>query len=137
MALEIFLYHFRTCCGYSACSLWSKEHTQNNFECISLTKITFGNKMRRDASFWHLKQYFLVYFYYHEARYRVITNYQKLASLRILFPKFIFVGDIHSKLFFLCFLDPRKHAEYPQHVLKWYRKISKAICRIWSKFNEN
>ena len=44
MALEIFLYHIKTCCGYSACSLGSKEHIQNNFDCILPTEFDVENK---------------------------------------------------------------------------------------------
>ena len=64
---------------------------------------------------------------------RVSVKYQKLPHFRFLFKIIVSVGHMGPKLFSMTSLHPREHVRYPQHVMKCYRTLSKAI---WSEFNK-
>ena len=61
------------------------------------------------------------------------TKYQKLPPFSFLFKIIGSVGHMGPKLFSMTSLHPREHVRYPQHVMKCYRTVSKAI---WSEFNK-
>ena len=66
-------------------------------------------------------------------RSEVSTKYQKLPPFRFLFEIIVSVGHMVLKLLFMTSLHPREHVRYPQHAMKCYRTVSKAI---WSEFNK-
>ena len=69
----------------------------------------------------------------HTALIRVSTKYQKLPPFRFLFEIIVSVGHMGPKLFSMTSQHPREHVRYPQHAMKCYRTVSKAI---WSEFNK-
>ena len=61
------------------------------------------------------------------------TKYQKLLPFHFLFEIILSVGHMGPELFSMTSLHPREHVRYPQHAMKCYRTVSKAI---WSEFNK-
>ena len=61
------------------------------------------------------------------------TKYQKLPPFSFVFKIIGSVDHMGPKLVSLTSLHPREHVRYPQHAMKCYRTVSKAI---WSEFNK-
>ena len=61
------------------------------------------------------------------------TKYQKLRAFHFLFEIIVWIGHMGPELFSMTSLHLREHVRFPQHAMKCYRTVSKAI---WSEFNK-